>query len=144
MTYASTSSDDRKEQSDVAAVRNRLIEAESVYQAARAGDYVARLIRDGAIVEAHRAGLSSRVIGELVGDMDQANVVRARRRAVTRREIVPDGLLNPVDAVRRSGLGPAEFVAAIRDGRLVPVDLHGGVRAFRPEEIDSLASRGQV
>ena len=69
-------------------MRQRLIEAEEEYQRARTDDYVTRLVRDSAIVDAHRAGLSSREISTLVGDIGQPNVVRARRRAVTRREVV--------------------------------------------------------
>jgi hypothetical protein len=34
--------------------------------------------------------------------------------------------------------GPAKFVAAVREGRVKPVVLAGGVRAFRPEEVDAL------
>lgn len=118
--------------------RVRLVEAEAEYQRARADDYITRLIRDSAIVEAHRAGLSSREISDLVGDIGQPNVVRVRRRAVTRREVVPEGLLSPVDAVRASGLGPRDFISAVREGRVRPVDLPGGARAFRTQDIESL------
>ncbi len=97
-----------------------------------------RLIRDAAIVEAHRAGLSSREISELVGDIGQPNVVRARRRAVSRREAVPDGLLSPADALRASGLAPKEFITRVRSGRVRPIDLPGGVRAFRKEDVERL------
>lgn len=128
----------RRDADAVDAARQRLIEAERAYQSARTDEYVARLVRDDAIVEAHRSGLSSRAIGELIGGMDQANVVRARRRAITRREVVPDGFLSPADAVRRSGLTPAAFVAAVRQGRIRPVDVGGEVRAFRPEEVEAL------
>lgn len=109
-----------------------------MYSRARSEDYVARQIRDSQIVEAHRAGLSSREISELVGDIGQPNVVRARRRATTRREVVPEGLLSPVDALRRSEMTPKEFIAEVRSGRLRPVDLPGGVRAFREEDIEHL------
>jgi len=118
--------------------RQRLVEAEAEYQRARSEDYVARLIRDSAIVDAHRAGLSSREISDLVGDIGQPNVVRARRRALTRREIVPDGLLSPADALRRSGMTPAEFISSVRAGRLTPVDLPGGARAFRAEDVEEI------
>lgn len=118
--------------------KERLLAAERAYQAARADGELARLVRDEAIVEAHRSGLSSRVIGELIGGMDQANVVRARRRATARREEVPRRLLSPVDAVRRSGLSPAEFVAAVRQGRIGPVETGGDTRAFRPEDVEAL------
>jgi len=115
--------------------RRHLIEAEAEYQHARAGDYVALRIRDAAMVEAHRAGLSSREIGELVGDMGQPNVVRARRRALTRSEVIPDGLLSPVDALRDSGMTARDFIAAVRNGEIQTIDLPGGVRAFKVEDI---------
>jgi hypothetical protein len=127
-------------QPGAAEARERLIEAEAEYQRTRADDYVVRLIRDSAIVDAHRSGLSSREISELIGDIGQPNVVRARRRAVTRREVVPDGLLSPADALRASTLSPREFIKAVRAGRVRPVDLPGGVRAFRAEDIGPLAT----
>lgn len=126
----------------VEGVRQRLVEAEVEYQHARAGDYVARLIRDSAMVEAHRAGLSSREISELVGDMGQPNVVRARRRALTRRDVVPDGLLSPSDALRESEMTARDFIAAVREGELHTVELPGGVRAFRVEDIERLRQAG--
>lgn len=118
--------------------RRRLVEAEAEYQRARSEDYVTRLIRDAAIVEAHRAGMSSSEISELVGDIGQPNVVRARRRATAPRVGVPDGLVSPADALRLSGMEPREFITAVRSGRLRPVDLPGGIRAFRAKDIDSL------
>lgn len=118
--------------------RRHLLEAEDLYQQARVDDYVTRLIRDSAIVEAHRLGMSSREISSLVGDIGQPNVVRARRRAVTRREVVPGGMLGPGDAVRISGLSPREFIDAVRSGLVTPVDLGQGVRAFRVEDVDHL------
>lgn len=118
--------------------RRRLEEAETEYSRTRSEDYVTRVIRDAEIVEAHRAGLSSREISELVGDIGQPNVVRARRRAVTRREMVPDGLLSPADALRLSGMHPKEFITEVRSGRLRAVDLPGGIRAFRKEDVESL------
>lgn len=128
------------EQTDMEAARTRLIEAEQEYQRARVDDYVARLVRDSAMVDAHRAGLSSNEISRLLGDMGQPNVVRARRRAMTRRKVVPGGLLSPADAVRESGLGPREFIEAVRSGRLASVELPGGVRAFRIEDVRRLRS----
>lgn len=122
--------------------RERLIEAEEEYQRARTDDYVSRLIRDSAIVDAHRAGLSSRAISELVGNIGQPNVVRARRRAVTRREVVSDGFLSPADALRESGLGPRDFILAVREGRLQAVELPGAVKAFRSEDVARLRSSG--
>ncbi len=126
------------EQLEASEARRRLVEAETEYQRARSEDYVALLIRDSAIVDAHRSGLSSREISELVGDMGQPNVVRARRRSVARREIVPDGLLSPADAIRASGLSPKDFIDLVRQRELKPVELAGGVRAFRPEDIEHL------
>jgi len=118
--------------------RQRLKDAEAAYNSARSEHYVARDIRDSRMGEAHQAGLSSREISDLVGDIGQPNVVRARRRAFTRRDVVPDGLLSPVDALRRSEMNPKEFMTAVRSGRLQPVDLPGGVRAFREEDIEHL------
>src|SRR5207244_1007975 len=43
----------------LAVERQRLVEAEAEYRRARSEDYVARVIRDAAIVDAHRAGMSS-------------------------------------------------------------------------------------
>jgi hypothetical protein len=115
--------------------RTRLEQAEAEYRRALTEDYVTRLIRDDAIVEAHRAGLSSSAISDIVGDIGQPNVVRARKRALTRREVIPGGLLSPADALRASGLDASAFVTAVREGRVVPIVLDGGVRAFRPEDI---------
>jgi len=117
--------------------RQRLVEAEAEYRRVRSEDYVARVIRDAAIVDAHRAGLSSREISALIGDIGQPNVVRARRRAMTRLA-TPGELLSPADAVRASGLTSAEFITAVRDGRLHPVDIGGGASAFRPEDVYAL------
>ena len=47
---------------DLETARRNLIEAEREYQQARVDDYMTRLIRDSAIVEAHRLGMSSREI----------------------------------------------------------------------------------
>jgi hypothetical protein len=127
---------------EVDAAKQRLIEAEEEYQRARTDDYVARLIRDSVIVDAHRAGLSSRAISELVGDIGQPNVVRARRRAVSQSEVVPEGLLSPADALRESGLGPRAFILAVRVGSLATVELPGAVRAFRAEDVARLRSAG--
>jgi hypothetical protein len=125
---------------EVDAARHNLIEAEQEYQRARVDDYVARVIRDAAIVEAHRLGMSSSEISTLVGDIGQPNVVRARRRAIARREVVPGGMLGPGDAVRESGLSPGEFIAAVRAGRIAPVEVMPGVRAFRVEDVKYLKS----
>lgn len=118
----------------------RLREAQAEYEHARADDYVAREIRDTAMVEAHRAGLSSREIGGLVGGLDQPNVVRARRRAITRREVMPDGLLSPTEALRLSSLSATEFITAVRTGRIRSVEVYRGVYAFRPEEVRALST----
>jgi hypothetical protein len=117
----------------------KLLEAEQDYQRARTDDYLTRLIRDAAMVEAHRAGLSSREISDLLGGIGQPNVVRARRRAASRTQLLPEGLLSPADAVRASGLSPKEFVTAVREGRISPVEPLAGVRAFRPEDVRHLA-----
>lgn len=120
------------------AERQRLVEAEAEYRRARSEDYVSRVIRDAAIVDAHRAGMSSSEISALIGDIGQPNVVRARRRAMSRRPVTPGDLLSPADAVRASGLTPGEFITAVRDGRLQPVDIGGGASAFRPEDVTAL------
>jgi len=125
---------------ELESLRQRLVEAEREYRRARAHDYVVRLIRDSAIVDAHRGGMSSREISEMIGDIGQPNVVRARRRAITRREMVPVGMLSPADALQASGLGPAEFIVAVREGRISSVDVGGGARAFRPEDLEALAA----
>ena len=117
----------------------RLLEAEEEYQRARTDDHLTRLIRDAAMVEAHRAGLSSREISDLLGGIGQPNVVRARRRAASRTQVLPEGLLSPADAVRASGLSPKEFVTAVREGKIIPVEPLAGVRAFRPEDVRHLA-----
>jgi hypothetical protein len=117
----------------------KLLEAEQEYQRARADDYVTRVIRDAAMVEAHRAGLSSREISDLLGGIGQPNVVRARRRAATRVETLPEGLLFPTEAVRVSGLSPKEFVLAVREGRIASVEPVSGVRAFRSEDVRRIA-----
>jgi hypothetical protein len=122
------------------AVRQKLVEAEAEYRRARTDAYVTRQIRDSAMVEAHRAGMSSREIGELLGGIDQPNVVRARRRATTRRELIPDGYLSPVDALRTSKLGPRAFIEAVREGRIRTVEIYPGVHAFRPEDIRGLTA----
>lgn len=126
----------------LAVQRQRLMEAEAEYRRARSEDYVARVIRDAAIVDAHRAGMPSSEISALIGDIGQPNVVRARRRAMARRPAMATDLLSPADAVRVSGLTPAEFIAAVRNGRLQPVDTGGGVQAFRGEDVDAVRGEG--
>lgn len=121
------------------AAKTKLVEAEQEYQRARTDDYLTRLVRDSAMVEAHRAGLSSREISELLGGIGQPNVVRARRRAEAQRTAFPEGLLSPTEAVRASGLGVREFVTAVREGKITPVEPSPGVRAFRPEDLRGLA-----
>lgn len=125
-------------QSVIDDARAKLLEAELEYQRARADDYVTRLIRDAAMVEAHRAGMSSREISDLLGGIGQPNVVRARRRATSRVETLPQGLLSPVDAVRESGLSPREFVMAVQDRRITAVEPVAGVWAFRSEDVRRL------
>lgn len=140
LTYMSKSQRDQAD-SDLAMLRQRLVEAEEEYRRTRAEDYVVRLVRDATIVDAHRGGMSSREISALVGDIGQPNVVRTRRRAITRRDVVPHGLLDPADAVRASGMGPAAFISAVREERIKPIELAGGVKAFRTEDVDALAAR---
>ena len=117
----------------------KLLEADQEYQRARADDYVTRVIRDAAMVEAHRAGLSSRQISDLLGGIGQPNVVRARRRAASRAQTVPEGLLSPAEAVRASGLSPKEFVMAVHAGRISPIEPSAGVLAFRSQDVRDLA-----
>jgi hypothetical protein len=116
-----------------------LLDAERQYQRARIDDYITRLIRDTAMVEAHRAGLSSREISDLLGGIGQPNVVRARRRAEGHAGGLPDGLLSPVDALRASGLAPREFVDAVRQGRIEPVQPRPGMHVFRADDVKGLA-----
>jgi hypothetical protein len=124
-------------QADQDALRAALIEAEYEYQDTRTYDYIARVIRDGLIVNAHRGGISQKEISALVGDIGQPNVARAQRRAITRRDVVPGGMLAADDAQERSGLSPAAFMSAVRAGRIQP-RLTGspGVWAFNPEDVD--------
>ena len=140
LTYMSDAASDQVG-GDLAMLRQRLVEAEEEYRRTRAEDYVVRLVRDATIVDAHRGGMSSREISALVGDIGQPNVVRTRRRAITRRDVVPHGLLDPADAVRASGMGPAAFISAVREGRIKPVELADGVKAFRTEDVEALAKR---
>jgi hypothetical protein len=116
-----------------------LVEAERQYQRARIDDYLSRLIRDTAMVEAHRAGLSSREISDLLGGIGQPNVVRARRRAEGHASDPDDGLLSPAEALRASGLSPREFVDAVRQGRVEPVQPRRGIHVFRAEDVRGLA-----
>jgi hypothetical protein len=129
------------------AARAALIEAESEYQRTRYDDYVARIIRDASIVKAHRAGIPQKEISKLVGDMGQPNVARVQRReqqrTFTRRDVVAGGMLAPDDALERSGLGPADFMRAVRDGRLQPKSTgYTGVWAFLPEDVDACRFSG--
>ena len=134
MTYM-TKDDERSRET----AKAKLLEAEREYQRARTDVYLTRLVRDSAMVEAHRAGLSSREISDLLGGIGQPNVVRARRRAQVQEKAFPGGLLSPTEAVRASGLGVKEFVAAVREGRISPVEPSSGIRAFRPEDVRGLA-----
>jgi hypothetical protein len=129
----------KKDEDAREAVKAKLLEAEREYQRARTDDYLTRLVRDSAMVEAHRAGFSSREISELLGGIGQPNVVRARRRAEAQQKAFPKGLLSPTEAVRASGLDVKQFVRAVREGRITPVEPSPGVRAFRPEDLRDLA-----
>ena len=142
LTYMSDTSEDQAG-AELALLRQRLAEAEGEYRRTQTEDYVVRLVRDATIVDAHRGGMSSREISALVGDIGQPNVVRTRRRAITRRDVVPHGLLDPADAVRASGMGPAAFISAVRDGRIKPRDLADGLKAFRAEDVEGLAATAE-
>lgn len=127
-----------KDTPELEEARRQLIEAEDEYRRSPTGDYVTMVIRDSAVVEAHRRGMSTDEIRKLVPDLGD------RHRAVTRREVVPGGFLSPAEAVRVSRLGPRAFVTAVRDGRIQPVEVFPGVLAFRPEDIDGLRSTAQA
>jgi hypothetical protein len=116
-----------------------LVEAERQYQRARIDDYLSRLIRDTAMVDAHRAGLSSREISDLLGGIGQPNVVRARRRAESNAGGLAEGLLSPADALRASGLAPGEFIDAVHQGRIEPVQPRPGIHVFRADDVRDLA-----
>ncbi|WP_137145093.1 hypothetical protein [Mycolicibacterium sp. CR10] len=123
-------------QAEQDALRADLAEAECEYQNDRTYDYIARVIRDGLIVRAHRGGLHQREISAIIGDIGQPNVARAQKRAITRRGVVPDGMVAADDAQERSGLGPAAFMAAVRAGRVVPRSTGSpGVWAFNAEDV---------
>jgi hypothetical protein len=99
-----------------------------------------RVIRDGLIARAHRGGIHQREISALVSDMGQPNVARAQKRAVTRRDAVPGGMLAADDAQEQSGLRPAAFLEAVRTGRIEPKPTGTtGVWAFLPEDVNRLA-----
>jgi hypothetical protein len=38
-------------------------------------------------------------------------------------------------------MGPAAFISAVREGRIKPVELADGVKAFRTEDVEALAKR---
>lgn len=121
---------------DVDQSLRELREAQEALDFARRAEYAALRVRDEAMVAAHRAGANSSVIGEITG-MNQPNVARGRRRAVTRREVIPDGLLGPSEAMRASGLGVKEFVRRVESGELPSVEIYPGVHAFRPEVVSA-------
>jgi len=123
MTTAGASTD------SVEDARRRLEEAERLLRACP-DDYVLRRLRNGAVVDALRAGVSQEVVTEIADDLG----------SFARVEVVPGGLLGPADTIRRSGLDPEAFVEAVRSGRLPVVDLPGGVRAFGVHEVDALRS----
>lgn len=121
-----------------------LMEAEREYKRARISDYLTRLIRDTAMVEAHRAGMSSNEISELLGGIGQPNVVRARRRAEGHARGLDDGLMSPAEALRASGLPPGEFIDAVRQGRIEPVQPRPGIHVFRADDVKGLADKSRV
>ncbi len=115
--------------------------AEAEYQRARVDDDVTRFIRDSAIVEAHRAGMSSRMISELVGDIGQPNVVRARAGGPR------DERSSPVDCSRlptrygvRGSMSPDSSGASARAtcGRS---NLQEALEHFDPEDVDDARAR---
>jgi len=123
---------------EVDLARRRVVEAEREYQR-DPEDYITRKVRDATVVDAYRNGLlSSRELSDLVKDLGRRNVVGLQRRAITRRDVVPGGMLDPADALRASGLDPRDFILAVREGRIRPVEVGGGVRAFRAEDVDHL------
>jgi hypothetical protein len=125
-------------QAEQDALRTHLAEAEREYQNDRTHDYIARVIRDGLIVRAHRGGIHQREISTIVSNIGQPNVARAKTRAVTRRDVVPGGMIAADDAQERSGLGPAAFMAAVRAGQIVPRPTSiPGVWAFNAEDVPS-------
>lgn len=133
LTYMSTNIDAQARQD---ALRADLEEAEREYQNARALDYIARVIRDGLIVRAHRGGIHQREISAIVSNIGQPNVARAQKRAITRRDVVPGGMVAADDAQEQSGLGPAAFMDAVRAGQIVPRPTGSpGVWAFNPEDL---------
>ena len=67
-----------------------LAEAEREYQNDRTHDYIARVIRDGLIARARPGGIHQREISAIVSNIGQPNVARAQKRAITRRDVVPD------------------------------------------------------
>ena len=115
--------------------------AQAALEDARRAEYTALRVRDEAMVAAHRAGANSREIGEITG-MNQPNVARGRRRAVTHREVIPSGLLGPTEALRASGLSVKDFVAKVESGALPSVEVSPGVHAFKPEVVARKARTG--
>jgi hypothetical protein len=126
---------------DVDQALAELRQAQEALELARRAEYTALRVRDEAMVAAHRAGASSSVIGEITG-MNQPNVARGRRRAATRREVIPTGLLGPSEALRASGLPVKEFVRLVESGELPSVEVYPGVHAFRPETLGRRATAG--
>jgi hypothetical protein len=131
-------------QAEQDALRADLEEAEREYQNTRTHDYIARVIRDGLIVRAHRGGINQKEISAIVSNIGQPNVARAQKRAITRRDVVPGGMIAADDAQAQSGLGPAAFMAAVRVGQIVPRPTGSpGVWAFNPEDVrPSQVARG--
>ncbi len=131
-----------KTQAEQAALRADLAEAEREYQNDRTHDYIARVIRDGLIVRAHWGGIHQKEISAIVSNIGQPNVARAQKRAITRRDVVPGGMMAADDAQEQSGLGPAAFMAAVRSGQIVPRPTGSpGVWAFNPEDVPSRIGR---
>ncbi len=96
------------------------------------------VIRDAQIVEAVRGRVPQKDISATVGNIGQPNVSRAKNRAITRRDVVPDGMTASDEAMEETGLGPAQFMHAVRNGVIKPVPAGNGVWAFRPEDVRAL------
>jgi hypothetical protein len=116
-----------------------LQEAHETLRAARRAADAALDVRDAAMVEAHRAGASSREIGEVVG-MNQPNVVRSRKRATGRPSLDAE-LLTPAEALRAAKLTVREFVRAVERGQLRSIEVSPGVHGFRRRDLQRLRSR---
>jgi hypothetical protein len=120
------------------ALREKLEAAQMVYEDSKTDQHVARMIRDGALIAAHRAGVAPEEIAEAIGEDDVTDVVRIRRRAMSHREVLPVDLLSPSQALRLSTLNPSQFIDAVRDGKIEKVLLEKGAVGFKRSEVEAL------